>query len=255
MIDQKVIKKLETFGNTSGQVLSVYLGSDSVQAPSSETLTTQLHSLIHQHVSKEDRVTFKRDITRIEEFLEQYTPSARSVVFFSAGNDLWEVVELEFSLPLSIVVADSPNLAPITEALEKYSKYLVLLVDREKARMFTVEQGELVDQSEFIGGYVPQKVASTGKGGDAGMTDIRFRHNEKQLKQHVDLATKAVVSFTKNDVIDFILIGGHKEMFKKVIDSFPKDLQKKVTGTFVSELNIPLNNILQASKKIAAEQA
>jgi hypothetical protein len=49
------------------------------------------------------------------------------------------------------------------------------------------------------------------------------------------------------------LIGGHAEMVNKVTKSLPKAFQDKVAATFVSELNIPLNDILLTSKKVAAD--
>jgi hypothetical protein len=118
--------------------------------------------------------------------------------------------------------------------------------------MFTVEQGEIVDHSEFIGGYVPQKVKSTGRDISGGDGDINFRHNEELLQRHIDLAAKAVTKFTKAGDIHFVIIGGHAEMFKKVAKSLPSSLQTKVAGSFVTEVNIPLNEILLESKKIAA---
>jgi hypothetical protein len=137
------------------------------------------------------------------------------------------------------------------DALPRYSMYLVLLVDREKVRMFTVEQGELIDHSDYVGGYVPHHTKSTGRepiGGD----DAVFRHNETLLKRHIALVAKAVVEFTKTQDVHFVIIGGHSEIFKKVAASLPASIRNKIVNSFVTEINIPLNEILLESKKIAA---
>jgi len=252
MIQPDTIKKLNGFNNSSFQILSVYLGTDSTQAPSGEVLLTQFHSLVHQDLSSEQRSEFKSDIDRIEKYLGTYIPSARTLVFFSAGDNLWEVASLEFSLQSGLIATSSPDMNPLTEALQKYSKYLVLLVDREKARMFSVEQGEIVDRSQFIKGYVPPRIKSTGRDNPFNQSDTNFRHNEQLLKQHIKYAADAVVKFTSANDINFILIGGHAEMFKKVADSLPANLKSKVVADFVTEVNIPLNDILLLSKKVAA---
>lgn len=252
MIQPDTIKKLNGFNSSSFQILSVYLGTDSTQAPSGEVLLTQFHSLIHSDLSNDQRTEFKSDIERIEKHLNNYVPSARTLVFFSAGDKLWEVVGLEFSLHTGLVVTNSPDMNPLTDALQKYSKYLVLLVDREKARMFSVEQGEIIDRSQFIRGYVPPKIKSTGRDNLLNQSDTNFRHNELLLKRHIQYASDAVVKFTSADDINFIIIGGHAEMFKKVADSLPANLKSKVVAGFVTEINIPLNDILIQSKKIAA---
>lgn len=252
MIEPNTLKELESYNNPSFPILTVYLGADNLQAPSRELLLTQFHSLLHKNISSDQRVTFEKDIERIEEYLNSYIPSARSLVFFSAGENLWRVASLEFSLPINISVGSSPNITPIIQSQQKYSRFLVLLVDREKARMFTVEQGEILDHSDVIGGYVPQYKKATGRDGNAGRGDIMNRHTDMLLRQHIDLIIQAVDKFVKASDISFLIIGGHAEMFKKVAAALPTDLRAKLAGSFVSELNIPINDILLESKKIAA---
>ena len=252
MITVQTVKKLSSFIDSDVSILSVYLGADTLHSPSGEFLLTQFHSLLHQCLSKEQRVTFENDIKRITEYLQDYIPSARSVAFFTAGESLWQVVGLEFSLPISMCISNSPNLKPIQDSLKKYSMYLVLLVDREKARMFTVEQGEMVDHSEFLGSYVPQLSKSTGRDSAVGKSDINFRHNESLLSRHIAKIAQAVAAFTKTKDVHFVIIGGHSEIFKRVAASLPESLRSKIADTFVTEVNIPLNELLLESKKLAA---
>jgi hypothetical protein len=240
MISPTTVKTIQAYSNSDNKVLSVYLGEDTRQSSNGEFLLTQFHSLLHGYFDKDLRREYDNDIKRISEFLVDYIPKARSLVFFTAGEHLWQVIELE-----------SPIIKPIVDALPRYSMYLVLLVDREKVRMFTVEQGELVDHSDYVGGYVPHHAKSTGRepiGGD----DAVFRHNETLLKRHVALVAKTVVEFTKTQDVHFVIIGGHSEIFKKVAASLPVSIRNKIVNSFVTEINIPLNEILLESKKIAA---
>ena len=253
MIEPDVVEKLKTFKNSEFEILSVYLGEDTVQAPTGDYLKKQFHSLLHQNLDKDLRAKFGDDINSIEEYLKDYTPSGRTLVFFSAGDNLWEVVKLEFSLPSDISLDNSPNIVPIVDALNKYSKYLVLLTDREKTRMLLVEQGEIVDYSQFIGSYVPQRESATGKGSLPSQIDVNFRHTEKLLDDRLKLSADAVAKFVKDKDIHFIILGGHKEMFKRVAETLKSDLQSKIVGNFVSEVDLPLNQILFKSKSVAVK--
>jgi hypothetical protein len=254
MITAATITLLNGYNDPDHPVLSVYLGDDTKQSPTGEFLLLQFHSLLHRYFDKDLRRQFDGDINRVSEYLGQYIPKARSLVFFSAGAQLWQVVELEFSLPASLTLAAAPNIKPVVDALPKYAMYLVLLVDREKVRMFTVEQGELVDHSDYFGSYVPNLAKSTGRD-PAGGDDKVFRHNEELLKQHIASVAKAVVKFTKAKDVHFVIIGGHSEIFKKVAASLPIGIRSKIVNSFVTEINIPLNEILRESKKIAATVA
>lgn len=251
MIKPDELERIESYNNSNFPILSVYLGADNLQAPSEKFLITQFHSLLHQSLDKEQREIFQTDIERIEDFLNDYIPTSRSLIIFSSGERLWEVVNLEFYLEANISINMLPNLDPILKSEQKYSKYMVLLVDREKARMFTVEQGEIAEQSEFSSNYVPQNKQATGRDGNAGRSDIMTRHTNELLKRHIDNACKAASKFASTKDIDFLIIGGHSEIFAKVAKSLPLNLRDKLAGSFVTEINIPLNDILIKSKEIA----
>ena len=251
MITSATIKRLKTFERSGFQIMTVYLSEASLRAPTGTYFLSQFHSLIHHYLDKPMRVEFASDISRIEKMLGEHIPKARTLVIFSAGQQMWQIVGLEFSLPASLMISTSPNMSPILEALPRYSRYLVLLVDREKVRMFTVEQGEMIDHSELIGGYVPQDSKSTGID-RAGSTDGNSRHNEVLLQRHIEKTAQAVAKFTSSHDVHFVIIGGHSEMFKRVAASLPAGLRSKVVDSFVTEINIPLNEILMESKKIAA---
>jgi hypothetical protein len=252
MITPSTLSILKSHCNSQYQILSVYLGFEGSKAIGSKELLTQLDSLVHEKLSKTERVFFGKDITNIKNYLKNYTPTAKSLIFFSAGDNLWQVVHLEFYLEQSIIIGNSPYLLPIVEALDKHSMYLVMLVDREKVRMFTVEQGEMVDHSDYKTGHIPQVAKSTGRDYGLGRSDINHRHNEVTLRRHIKLTAEKVASFTKNQNIRFVILGGHSEIFKKVSSSLPTNLRNKILDRFVTEINIPLNELMLESKQIAA---
>lgn len=130
------------------------------------------------------------------------------------------------------------------------NKYLVLLIDREKARMFTVYHGKIEDQKDIFDGEVPQDVKA--KKIDWGRDDKIFRHIQQHLHYHLQFVAKAALEFAKGKKINFIILGGHKEMIPKMKAHLLYPLNKIVSGEFVTELNIPLNKVLLLSKKIVA---
>ncbi len=154
------IKQLQKITNAPYPILSVYLGTAEKKTFHANVVVSQFHSLIHQSLSKDDQKTFRKDIDRIISFLkEQYdSRGKRSIAFFSAGENLWEVLDFEFYLPPLCIILHAPYLKPILEALDTYTKYLVLLVDHKKSRLFTVHLGEIEEHKDVFNGNVPQKV-------------------------------------------------------------------------------------------------
>ena len=245
------IVELEKFQNSIFPILTVYLSSVAKAAPSAKLLLSGFHSLISHSLSAEEQKLFKKDLSRIEVYLREIYDKRgkRTVVFFSAGKKLWEILDFEFYLPPLCLVSYSPYIGPVTEALQAYKKYLVLLVDREKARLFTVHLGKIGEQKEIFDGEVPQNVKHGDDTWDA--QDKIFRHIEDHLSCHLKRIAGAAEEFVKNNEISFVIIGGHREMFPKIKKHLPYPLNKMVIGEFVTELNIPLNEILKKSKLVA----
>ncbi|MCR4305539.1 MAG: hypothetical protein NUV73_00460 [Candidatus Daviesbacteria bacterium] len=234
-------------------VFSVYLGSDGKVVPTADLLSAELHSLVHQNLSAVQRNKWQRDIKKIEDFLHQFVGSSntRSYVFFTSGKNLWQVLNFEFFLPPLCKISNYPYKKPLEEAVEKYRKYLVVLADREKARLFTVHLGKIEEYKDIFDDQVPQKVKA--KKIDYGRDNKIFRHIEDHLHRHLQVISKATKDFTKGKIIHFIILGGHKELLPKIKAHLPYPLKEKVLGEFVTELNIPLGKVLLFSKKIAAQ--
>jgi hypothetical protein len=248
------IKQLQKLMNLPYPVLSVYLGTAEKKTFHANVVVSQFHSLIHQSLTKDEQKKFKKDIDRIISFLkEQYdSRGKRSIVFFSAGEKLFEVLEFEFYLPPLCVILHTPYLKPILEALDTYTKYLVLLVDHKKARLFTVHLGEIEEHKDVFNGNVPQKVRANEEH-YYGRSNKIFRHIEDHLHRHLQFIAEVINDFVKDKNIHFIILGGHREIFKKIKYYLPSHLQKLVLGQFDTELNVPLNTVFLKSKKIAEQ--
>lgn len=246
------ITKLKTYQGSSFAILSVYLSSKDTKVPHQSFYLTLLHSLIHQNLSAEEQKFWQGDIAKIEEYLHEFSSGmeARSVVFFSAGENLWEVLEFGFFLPPQVKRLNPPYLKPIEEALKTYQKYLVLLVDREKARIFTVHLGEIEEHKDIFDGEIPQRVKA--KTINLGRTDKIMRDIEGHVHRHLQLIVQATKEFITGKNIHFIIIGGHHELLPKLKKHLQYPLNKMVLGEFVTELNIPLSDILEHSKTVAA---
>lgn len=132
------IEQLSKMNNFKNGVLSIYLSVDSKNAPTDSQMKTVFHSLIHQNLTKEERKIFQEDIKRIEYYLlEQYdSHGKKSVVFFSSGDNLWEILEFEFALPTLCLVSKSPYLAPLHDALENHEKYSVSLLKNDQGSIY-----------------------------------------------------------------------------------------------------------------------
>jgi len=247
---EEKIKRLSKISPSSFPILNVYLGERSKKTPAWQIFLIQFHSLIKENLNSDQKKLFRQDIQRIESYLRESfdTHGNRSVVFFSSSRNLWEVLSFEFYLKPVLKVSNNLLLKPIIDAFKNYEKYLVILADRKRAKFFTVHLGRIERVEEILNGQVPQRVSSVHE--LLGREDKVYRHIEDHLRSHLAFLAQRASEFARKNKIKFIILGEHKEIFKKIKRELPWRLKKKIKGEFVTELDVPLNKLLLASKRV-----
>ncbi|RJQ27987.1 hypothetical protein C4577_00240 [Candidatus Parcubacteria bacterium] len=250
----QTLKQLESFKNSGLPILTIQLTSSGKKSPPLKIFLAQLHSL-SKKLNKEETKIFKNDLKKIENYIMESlnTRGSKSIVFFTAGKHFFYTLNLEFYLPPACKVSNSPWVSDILKGIKKHTKYLILLADREKARLFTVHLGNVEEHKDIFGIYVPQTVKQINKAW--AREDKILRHIEDHLNRHLKAITKSTSEFTKDKNIHFIIIGGHKTMFEKIKNHLPKKLQDKIVGSFVSELNIPIHDIFLKAQKVIEKKS
>ncbi len=230
----------------SPNVLTVYLGFPEKKSPSKFQLITQFHNLLRK-IDKKKQKEFRSEIKEAETYIEDVldTRGKRSFLFALGNKKILGVFSFEFYIFPSLKTGDFYS-DPFYRKLDEYKKYMVILIDREKARLFTVYLGKITEHKEVFNGIVPQRVREINK---AWMRQDKIsRHIEDHLGRHLKIIAEAVEEFAKNKKISFIILGGHKELIPKMKKYLSKKLQSIIWGEFVTELNIPLNDTLLKSK-------
>src|SRR3972149_6378836 len=266
------INILKKFKNLTYPILTIYLSFLGSKTPSTSELKRQFHSLMTQNLTAREKKHFGNTIQSIDDYFDETYDSRgkRSVAFFGNGQrpglrpegsgpaggasgpegGLFEILEFEFPIAPLCRISNSVFLDSITSALLEHKRYLVILIDREKTRLFTVHLGEIKEHEDVFINTVPQKVRADEEH-FYGRSDKIFRHTEDHLNRHLRLVAEKAREFMKGKRINFIILGGHEELFEKMKRHLRKDIRDKIAGEFVTELNVPINSVYLASKKIA----
>jgi hypothetical protein len=133
----------------------------------------------------------------------------------------------------------------------KGKTYMVLLVDRKQANMFSLLDGTVQEKKTLIDDQVPRKVKHGEEMWDA--QDKIFRHIEEHLHRHLMLVCQQAAQFARDNNIHELIIGGHKPLFSKIEKHLPYPLCHYVKGKFVTELKAPFNKILNRAEECIAQ--
>lgn len=140
-----------------------------------------------------------------------------------------------------------PQLIEALREIEE-SHYLIILADRKKALLFLFNNGEVVKFHEMMHPGVSKKIR-TDSGELSGRNDKLMRHRDKQINDHFGLISQEAVAFIEHDAVNGVFIGGHKASFHHIIEKLPQELKKKLKTEFVTELNLPHDQLVVRCKE------
>jgi peptide chain release factor subunit 1 len=242
MFSEKDLQALLDY-SAEGQVLSVYLKTDPTQ------LNTEAAKLRLRNSLK--TIDLPNDIQAVEEFINmEYDWSARGLAIFSDQEaGLFETYQFNFEVPNEVHVGKHPYLRPVVRVLNVFSGWSLVLVDKQGARLFSFELGELTEMNGVTGEEVKQTKRGGGNAmhGRMGGADISSKVEniiEQNIREVIDYAT----DFFSKHHIRRIMIGGTDDNVARFKEALPKSWQSLVVGDFPMSMTASDAEVLEQAK-------
>lgn len=235
--DIEIVKAYVPQGD--GWVLSLYLDVDQSK-PSNrkrgfETVLQNLLRDASQNLEESARAEFEQNRARLLRFLHSYTPRKKSLVVFSdARHDFWWDREFPILLPSVARFERAPYLRPLIEALDEHERYGVVLMDKEKARFFTVYLGE-IQEHEALFDEVPRRTVTTSMDRIWSQKNLQ-RHHDMHVHGHAVRVVERLREVMEQHRFDRLLVGGTVEAVGELMRVLPKRMRERVVGT----LSLPI---------------
>ena len=185
-----------------------------------------------------------RDLKRIEEFVKGGLDRSRTrglAIFSCWERNLWHVVALSKPVRNQLVVNAMPAVGQLEAAVEESVRFGVLLVDKQRARMFVFQMDELVDRSERFD-ELPRDYDQRGER-DQGDTS---NHVGALTDQHVRRATAAAFAVYQEQRFEHLCIGVPDELSRSVESCLHPYLRERLCGRIAVVPGAPLEEIRHA---------
>lgn len=145
----------------------------------------------------------------------------------------------------------NPDLKSVFTEMEE-SHYLIIIADQKKADLFIFNKGEL-DEIKTVMDTGVRKKTRIDSGELYGRNTKLSHHIDTQIHNHLQLIIQGAMTMIKGKHINGVFLGGHKPLFHTILGELPADLQKKVRGEFITELNIPQDELIKHCKHVLKE--
>lgn len=252
MFTREDLTRINNIGGEGNLYTSVYLNVNPATNPKGEYFVT-FRNLVKPELDKlgsAEQKLVKEDIKKIEAYIKSgKTEFKKSLTIISSlPLDIWEVYHLSVPLKNNVVIDKTPYLKPLAGMLEQYHSYAVALVDREHARLFRIQIGEIAEYTELFTPDVPRKHK---KGGWYGRDENRFRrHIDVHVHFHLRDVVKHLEEILKIGEVNHLILGGSEEsilLFNKLLS---QPIAAKIAGTFTADMHAGNDEILEKSMNI-----
>jgi peptide chain release factor subunit 1 len=246
------IRTLAGVKGAGAPVTSCYLDVDGARRARYQDVLYSLEQLLRAARTKADgNASVAADLRRIEEHVRGGLDRSRTrgIAFFSCTADgFWKVIELPVTVRDQVVVNHSPSVRQLETVIDEYERFGVLLVDRQRARMFVFELGELVEKSEAFDA-IPRDEDDDRSFSRERVAD----HQAEAVAAHLRHAAKVAFEVYQHAGFDRLIVSAPTDLENEVVAALHPYLRDRLEARFTIPVGAPDDEIRSAALAVEAE--
>jgi peptide subunit release factor 1 (eRF1) len=244
---QRQIEELEAFDAGDERALSVYLDLDLHDAAGRSYLIalTDLVKELREPLDKAGREALDREADRVAVWLDENRRAGNGLAVFSCTpRGLWQAAYLRVPVADHLVFERRPDIAPLLDILDEYERYAVAVVDKGRARLFTVFAGE-IEPGEAFEDYVPPHHKQ------GGWSQANFqRHHEAHVFRHLKRVAEHLTQLARRRSFDRLVIAGPEEATNELKKLLPRALASRLAATLAVDPHATPEEILEKTLQV-----
>ena len=234
-LSQDVVRSLASFKGGDDPVVSLYLDVDGRRFVRPRDYEPHLDALLRRAAAQLNGTgAAAEDLRRIEAHVKGGIDRSRTrgvALFSCAPAGLWNVLELPTPVRNQVVVNSTPHIRQLEAVLDANERFGVLLADRQRARMFVFELGELVDKSELFDS-LPRHEDDRGDWAKDHLRD----HSADAALHHLKRAAEVAFSVFQEQDFDHLIVGAPDDIANELERVLHSYLKERIAG----RINVPV---------------
>ena len=229
VITEDAIRELASIRGEGAPVTSCYLDVDGRRLRRHQDVEQELDTLLRPARQRANGTqSVHEDLRRIGSFVRAGIDRSRTrgLAFFAcSAGDVWRVVELPVPVRSRVTFNSVPALGQLEAAVQELARVGVLLADKQRARMFVFEAGELVERSE--------RFHALGRDYDSRGEKERgdvSGHVEALAQQHLRDAVEHAFAVYQERQYEHLWIGAPDEIAREVEQLVHPYLRERLCG-------------------------
>jgi peptide chain release factor subunit 1 len=253
VITEDAIRELASIRGEGAPVTSCYLDVDGRRLRRHQDVEQELDILLRRARQRANGTpSVHDDLRRIESFVRAGIDRSRTrgLAFFScSADDIWRVVPLPVPVRNRVVINSMPALGQLEAVVQEMNRFGVLLADKQRARMFVFEMGELVDRSELFDA-LPRDYDSRGEK-ERGTVQ---GHVDALSHQHLRRAADVAFAVFQEQRFEQLCIGAPDEIARELEQLLHPYLRDRLCGRIDVLPTASSGDVRRAALSVEAEQ-
>jgi len=252
VLTEAEVKELSGFKASAAPVTSVYLDVDGARHTRQADVLSELDRLVRS--IKRDhggQQSVAKDVKKIEDHVRAGIDRShvRGLAIFScSAEDFWRVVELPVAVRSQAVVNHSPAIRQLETVLDEYERFGVLLADKQRARMFVYELGELVSSDDLF-----EQLPRSEDDDRSHRKDQNADHVAAVTHAHLKHAAEVAFATYKEREFERLIIGAPDEIANELESVLHPYLKERLVARCSIRVDAPDSEIRAAALDIEAD--
>lgn len=240
MISYDDIRQLQQFSSGPDScILSLYININQAnQANLNRGFVTAAENMFRQMAEGRGnhKERLEAECKKVLSFLEDYTAGGKGLVIFSdSSRDIWWQRDLQVEVTEGARWSPQPWVRPLLELIEEQDHFGVVLIDKQRARILTVDATGVEQHAEILSD-VPNKHQATGTDHIWSQSHME-RDHAKHVGWHVKRVVEELSAVVDKTRVGRLVVGGPVEATSMFINELPKRLEQMVIGTISAPLD------------------
>ena len=233
---------------------SLYLdvdGRNRIRARDVELALERMIRPVRDRSHQDGQASVCADLDRIEGHVKAGLDRSRvrGLAFFAcSAHDFWEVVDLAVPVRDRLVINHTAYVRELEAVVARHERFAVLLVDRQRARLFLFAQGELLEKQEQLD-LLPRH---DDDGGQLGKDQVAG-HTAAAAQRHLRNAAAAAFALFQEQGFDHLVLGGQEEVTAEVERDLHAYLRERIAARIHLAVPAGDDEIRQAAEDVEAD--
>ncbi|MCD6473297.1 MAG: hypothetical protein J7K47_00075 [Thermoplasmata archaeon] len=220
--------------------ISLYLNVENLDKKFIEERANACKSVLKDGLIREN---FEKTMDWINDYIKEGMEEGQKglIIFASYLKNFFTDYKLGVPLKNMLVVDSSPYIKPVAELLDLYDEYGLVMINNNKARIYTVSGGKI--------GYergIAEHVMNKHKKG--GWSQARFQRIRKGEIKHF---LKRVAEDVEKLDVKYIILAGPGEAKKWLVEYLPKNVGERVISFIDAKFG---GDVVASSEKVIEEE-